>query len=190
MARTVYEKSDTIPLIAEVLRELGYEGSSFSQITERTGISKGSLYHFFPSGKEEMAAEVLRHVDAWFVTNVYEPLERDAPREAIPRMWEAVLDYFRSGQRVCLVGAFALDETRDHFAASIQRYFARWIEALRNALIRAGLDSSLAAELAEDSVSGIQGALVLGRAMKETEFFSRSVRRMAQRMDAELSQHP
>jgi len=70
------QRGDVIPLVAEVFRELGYEGASLNEITERTGIGKGSLYHFFPGGKELMVVEVLDHVDRWFVENVFEPLER------------------------------------------------------------------------------------------------------------------
>jgi AcrR family transcriptional regulator len=178
LARTVFEKADVIPLVAEIFRELGYEGASLSRITERTGLGKGSLYHFFPGGKEEMAAAVLADVDAWFVVNVFEPLERNDPTPAISQMWRAVEDYFRSGRRVCLVGAFALDETRDRFGQSIQRYFVRWIEALRGALIRSGKGDDAAACLAEEVVIGIQGALVLARATGDNAIFSRTLVRL------------
>ncbi|WP_035643368.1 TetR/AcrR family transcriptional regulator, partial [Bradyrhizobium sp. ORS 375] len=117
--RTLYERDDVIPLIAEVFREHGFEGTSLSRITEITGIGKGSLYHFFPGGKDEMAQAVLAHVDGWFAREIYAPLRDDAPDVAIARMWRGVDDYFRSGRRVCLVGAFALEATRDRFAAAI-----------------------------------------------------------------------
>jgi TetR/AcrR family transcriptional regulator, lmrAB and yxaGH operons repressor len=113
VARTFHERADVIPLVAEIFRELGYEGATLSQITARTGLGKGSLYNFFPGGKEEMAAAVLAEIDAWFERAVYAPLREDAPGPAIARMWAAVDDYFRSGGRVCLVGAFALSATRD-----------------------------------------------------------------------------
>ncbi len=57
-------------------------------------------------------------------------------------MWEAVSAYFQSGQRVCLVGAFALSDTRDRFASAVNAYFERWIEALADALGRQGHDGS------------------------------------------------
>lgn len=113
MPRIIFEKPDAIALVAEVFRELGYEGASMSNITARTKLSKGSLYHFFPGGKEQMAAEIMAHIDAWFVTAMFKPLEEDEPRAAITRMWETTDSYFRAGRRVCLIGAFALDETRD-----------------------------------------------------------------------------
>ncbi len=184
--RTVYEKADVVALVAEVFRELGYEGASLGRITQRTGIGKGSLYHFFPGGKEEMAAEVLTHVDGWFVEHMFRPLERDEPRAAIAGMWRAADAYFRSGRRICLIGAFALDETRDRFAAPIRQYFARWIDALRGALVRAGAGPAVAGGLAEEAVLGIQGALVLARALGDDSVFSRSLVRLAGTIERNL----
>ncbi|MFG1428816.1 TetR/AcrR family transcriptional regulator [Roseixanthobacter glucoisosaccharinicivorans] len=188
MPRTIYQKSDVIPLIAEIFRELGYEGTSFGTITERTGISKGSLYHFFPGGKEEMAAEVLAEIEHWFIDKVYEPLERDDPVDAIERMWKSVDGYFRSGRRVCLVGAFALDATRDRFAATIGEYFERWLCALANCLRRAGFSRLEAKSLAEEIVLGIQGALVLARALDDHVVFSRTLKRLSGSITAVMRQ--
>ena len=47
--------------LGEVFRAHGYEGASLTLITQATGLGKGSLYNFFPDGKEQMAAEVLAH---------------------------------------------------------------------------------------------------------------------------------
>jgi AcrR family transcriptional regulator len=179
MSRSIFEKADAIPLVAEVFRELGYEGASLSRITERTGLGKGSLYHFFPGGKEDMATHILAHIDAWFVENVFLPLESEEPRAAIARMWCAVDEYFRSGRRICLLGAFALDRTRDQFSKEIRGYFLRWIASLRHALVRDGVEAHRAAELAEHAVLGIQGALVLARATRDERLFSRALKRLA-----------
>lgn len=182
MARTVFEKADVVPMLGEIFRDLGYEGATLSRITERTGLGKGSLYHFFPGGKEEMATAVLAEVSGWFERFVFEPLRRDDPEKGIAAMWAAVDDYFRSGGRVCLVGAFALDETRDRFAVAIRGYFARWIEALRDALVRGGRDPADAAQDAEEAVLGIQGALVLARALNDTAVFTRALDRLRRRV--------
>lgn len=181
--RTLNERRDVIPLIAEVFREFGYEGASLSRITEKTGLGKGSLYHFFPGGKEEMAKAVLDDVDAWFERDVFAPLRHDAPDAAITRMWDSVISYFRSGKRICLVGAFALDGTRDRFADAISGYFVRWIASLRDALVRLGYDPADAKLSAEDIVLGIQGALVLARATNDASLFVRTVDRLRLRLE-------
>ncbi len=90
-------------------------------------------------------------------------------------MWEAVSNYFQSGQRVCLVGAFALSDTRDRFASAVNAYFERWIEALADALRRQGHDGERADALAEQVVAGIQGAITLARARHDAGLFERVV---------------
>src|SRR3546814_19696133 len=114
MPRIVCERAHVLPALTEVFREHGFEGASLSLIGRRTSLGMGSLYHFFPGGKEEMEAEVLGEIDAWFDENVFEQ-RRDAgdPQRSIARMLQAVDDYFRPGKRVCLVGPFPHGERRD-----------------------------------------------------------------------------
>ena len=174
MARPVAERADILPILAELFREHGYEGASLSLITERTGLGKGSLYHFFPGGKEEMAAAVLAEIDGWFEANIFRPLrEATDPLEAVTATLDATEEYFRSGRRVCLVGVFALSDTRDRFALAISGYFAGWRDALTDALVRAGQP----ADLAEEILAALQGGLVLARALDDPGTFQRAVAR-------------
>ena len=174
MARSVAERSDLLPLLAEVFREHGYEGASLALISKATGLGKGSLYHFFPGGKAEMARAVLVEIDGWFEANVFAPLRgAEDPAGAVAAMFGTVSDYFRSGRRVCLVGALSLSDARDLFAGALQDYFARWVEALAQALARAGHAPDAAGPLAEEIVGGIQGAVVLARALDRPEAFER-----------------
>jgi AcrR family transcriptional regulator len=146
LPRIVAEKANVIPLLAEVFREHGYEGATLSRIQD--GIGGGSLYQFFPGGKEDMAAAVLVEIDVWFEQHLFEPRRQAYNVDlTIKRMFEKVTTYFRSGGRVCLMGAFALTDARDRFGLAVGGYFLRWIEAL-----------------AEDAVLGIQARLsLLGR---------------------------
>ena len=182
MPRVVAEKTDVIPVLAEVFREHGYEGATLSRIHARTGLGRGSLYHFFPGGKEEMAASVLAEIDAWFEQHVFEPLrQEDGAERAIGRMFDAVARYFASGDRICLVGAFALTDARDRFGAAVAGYFTRWIDALAIALRRAGASDADAAALSEDIVTAIQGAIVVSRSLAAPAVFQRVVNRMRER---------
>ena len=183
MPKTVAERADILPVLGEVFREHGFEGASLAIIGERTGLGKGSLYHFFPGGKEEMAQAVLAEIDAWFATHIFGPLreEKDAAR-AIAHTLKAVEDYFRSGRRVCLVGALALNDARDLFAKRIKGYFVDWNEALAGALSRAGHHRKTARALAEDALAAIQGGLVLARAMNDPTLFQRALARTKARL--------
>ena len=95
LKRGVVERRDVLRALGEVFRAHGYEGASLTLITEATGLGKGSLYHLFPGGKEQMAAEVLADIDAWFELNIYAPLrEASDPARAIAAMIAGVDDYF------------------------------------------------------------------------------------------------
>lgn len=183
MARTMGERGDVLPLLAEVFRTYGFEGASLARITEGTKLGKGSIYNFFPGGKEEMATAVLDEIDGWFRGQVFQPLRSagDA-RQGVEDMFTAVGRYFLSGQKVCLIGVFALGAERDRFSDKVQAYFAEWIDALAVALVRGGRDEAAALALSEDVVGGIQGALVLARAANEPELFMRALARMRQRL--------
>lgn len=184
MPRLVAERSDALPVLAEVFREHGYEGASLSLISKATGLGKGSLYHFFPGGKEEMAEAVLSEIDLWFENHVFAPLqETSRPDAAIAAMFDSVDGYFRSGRRVCLVGALALGDTRDLFAQAVKSYFARWVDALAGALTRTKRSPASARALAEEVVAGIQGAIVLARALDDPRAFSRALARMRVRLE-------
>lgn len=181
MVRMVYERRDVIPLIGEAFRRYGFEGTSISRLTEHTKLGKGSLYNFFPGGKDAMAEAVLDHIHQWFETEIFKPLDELNPSEALDMMFAGVSKYFRSGQRICLVGAFALEETRDRFSSAVCSYFDRWIRALSGALQRSGMNSADAGTLAAEVVAGIQGAIVLSRALMDETRFAAIIARLAQR---------
>ncbi len=169
-------RAETLPLLAEVFRAHGYEGASLALISRATGLGKGSLYNLFPGGTAEMAALVLEEIDGWFEANLFAPLRAaDRPGEAVSAMFDGVEAYFRSGQRVCLVGVVALGSERDRFGAAVRSYFARWVSALADALERSGRDAVDSTALAEEIVAQIQGAIVLTRALNESAVFSRAM---------------
>lgn len=179
------DRSDAVPLLAEVFRTYGFEGASLARITEGTGLGKGSIYNFFPGGKEEMAEAVLDEIDGWFRSQVFAPLRATVDvKQGVADMFKAVGRYFLSGRKVCLVGVFALGMERDRFAVKVQSYFGEWVLALAHALQRGGRDADTALALAEEVVGGIQGALVLARAADEPELFMRALARMEQRLNA------
>ncbi len=183
MAKTDTVRGDILTSLAEVFRAHGYEGATLALISDATGLGKGSLYNFFPGGKEQMADEVLASIDRWFADNIYAPLRTASdPVKGIADMYAAADDYFRSGQRVCLVGVVALGASRDLFGEKVKVYFAGWVDALAAALRRLGDDKSAARRKAEHAVLEIQGALVLARAFDDLKVFSRALKESERRL--------
>ncbi|HEY9081236.1 TetR/AcrR family transcriptional regulator [Magnetovibrio sp.] len=184
MPARIHSPERVIQGLAEVFREHGFEGASLAHITKATGLGKGSLYHAFPGGKDEMAAAVLADIDAWFELNVFTLLDdpETPAAKAIDHMLDACAEYFQCGGRVCLVGVFALSDTRDSFAEAVNGYFRRWAEALVEALRRSGLSRTQAQSAAEDVLAGIQGGLVIARAFDDNSYFERELKRLRDRL--------
>lgn len=174
MAKSPTTRDAVVPVLAEVFREHGYEGASMAILQEATGLGRGSLYHFFPGGKEEMAAAVLADIGAWFREGVFVPLHAapDAPsaRQGISRMFDEVDAYFRSGRRVCLQGMFALGRERDLFDDAVRGYFIEWVDALAAALQTANTDDPTGR--AVQVVSSVQGGIALSRALNDPSAFT------------------
>lgn len=184
----IAERADALPGLAEAFREHGYAGASLSLIGTATGLGRGSLYHFFPGGKREMADAVLADIAAWFEQAIFAPLaQADDPRTGIEAMMVAIDRYFQSGRRACLIGAWGLGATRDPFASAISGYFQRWIAVLKGALVQGGVAEDHATVLAQDAVGGIQGAITLSRALNDPALFRATLGRLTARLYTALA---
>jgi TetR/AcrR family transcriptional repressor of lmrAB and yxaGH operons len=187
--RALSERSDALPALAEAFRRGGFAGTSIASLSQATGLGKGSLYNFFPGGKDEMAAAVLDSVRVWFDVHVFDGLrEAEEPAAAIAAMFIAVRSYFTSRQLVCLFGAFALGQEHETFAAPIVRYFETWILVLSSAIERCGVPAVASRLLATDVVTDIQGALVLARATGGAESFDARLDRLERRLSVDIAE--
>ena len=186
-ARGRVDREGAVVLIAELFREYGYHGTSYGQITEATGLGKGSLYNYFPDGKEGMTRAVLAHVHGWFEDHVFAPLEGDTEAaKAVAGMFKAVDDYFHSGRRICLLGAFSLYDARDAFDREIAGYFTRWVAALKTCLRRGGVAADKAGMLAMACMVDIQGGLVMAQALDRPAVFRDTLKRSRLSLDVAL----
>jgi AcrR family transcriptional regulator len=178
MAKPPTTRAAVIPLLAEAFREHGYEGASMAILQHATGLGRGSLYHFFPGGKEEIAAAVLADVQTWFDEQIFTPLRAasasaEDARQSIRAMFDQVHAYFRSGRRVCLPGVFAIGRERDQFDEAVRGYFIEWVNTLTVALDATGIGEPQAHAL--QLVATIQGAIILARALDDPESFDTAI---------------
>ncbi len=183
MARMVAEKADVIGPLAEVFREHGYEGASLALIGKATVSARAASTTSSPTGRKRWCGLFSMRSANGFEDAIYAPLrnESDANR-AICAMLASTAQYFRSGRRVCLVGALAVANTRDLFAQAIRGYFVAWVDALQSALVRQGREADQSRMLAEEAVLAIQGAIVLSRAMDDPAVFQRAIDQLRHRL--------
>ena len=151
----------------------GYTASGLKQISELSRAPIGSLYHFFPGGKEELAAETLRSSGAAYQMLVEGVLD-GAPDIAtgVRSCFEGAAEVLRATDYAdaCPIATVALevassDERLRQVTAEI---FDAWLDSVAARLERAGITALRARELARVLVAALEGGFLLSRAAKDT----------------------
>jgi len=170
----------------ELFRRHGFNGTSLKQITAAAAAPTGSLYHFFPGGKEELAEATIETSG-----EVYRQLfELIADAAANPA--QAITDFFEGAATVlaetdyidiCPIGTVAREvaSTNDRLRQATDRVFDAWIDAVTIRFEGAGLPRRDAAELAVTVVAALEGGFMLTRAARDPEplrAVGRQVRRL------------
>ena len=60
MPAPLLSKEEVLARLMATFRSDGYDGASLAELSQRTGLGKSSLYHYFPGGKAEMATQPTR----------------------------------------------------------------------------------------------------------------------------------
>jgi len=152
---------------ASLIRTRGVSATSFSEVLEDSGAPRGSIYHHFPQGKEQLTEEAIR----WTSEGVLE--HQRACKATTPA---GVLDHFikpwheavvtSRGAAGCPVAGVAVDtlpEARE-LMALVKGTFASWIDLLADQLEAAGLTRDRARGVALATLAAVEGALILCRA--------------------------
>lgn len=183
MPAPLLSKEEVIERLAIAFRELGYEGSSLTRLSEATGLQKASLYYYFPGGKEEMASVVIQQIEAWFGEHVFKPLQgQGTPMSRLRKMTAALNRFYKGGSRACILDVFGIGQAgllfSDHLAASIKA----WEKVIAEVVMEAGIDKTTARVRAEDALISIEGALVYTRVTGSSKSFKRIMAGLTDRL--------
>jgi len=153
---------------AALFRRNGYAATGINEIAEVSGAPKGSLYHYFPGGKDQIGEAAVRFAGAGVVATL-EKLEQDHTSaasmiQAYCRLlagWMAKSG-FRDGCPIATTLLESAPQSKE-MAAAGREAFAGWCAVIARALLRDGFGAVEARRLATLTVSSIEGALILAR---------------------------
>lgn len=156
----------------ELLRERGTAGLSVDAVLARSGAPRGSVYHHFPGGRNELMLTAVRRAGDYITRAIDRAAETGDPEvllDSFARFWVRSLresDY-RAG---CPVLAMAVDGREDppEAAALVQDIFTAWQDRFTALLERAGFEPARAHRLATLAISSIEGAVTLCRVHRDT----------------------
>ncbi len=159
---------------ADLFRRQGYSATGVKQIVATARAPFGSLYHFFPGGKEELGAEVIRSSGALYLQLL------DAVLDPAPDAVTGIRDFFAGAAETlretdyadaCPIATVALEvaSTSDVLRQATADVFESWIGAAAARLERLGVRHAEARAVAISVVSLLEGAFILCRAQRTTD---------------------
>jgi AcrR family transcriptional regulator len=152
---------------ASLIRSRGLNATSFSEVLAESGAPRGSIYHHFPEGKEQLAEDAIRwtservlsHLRAGNAVTASDVLKR------FIAMWRQVV-VSSGGSAGCVVAGVAIDtDAKEAGQIDIVRStFRSWVKLLAEQLAAVGVPAGRAAPIAVATLAGMEGALILCRA--------------------------
>jgi AcrR family transcriptional regulator len=167
MPRPDRSRTTLVDTAALLFRRQGYAATGVNQILEGANVKAGSLYHHFPSGKQELAAAVVDSVGGDIERRLRGFLESDL---AVADIVDAWIDLLISGLAAdrrdgCPIEPIATESVnasplvRDASA----RAFGGWCLAVADRLSADGWSADEAEQTALAVIALIEGALILSR---------------------------
>jgi AcrR family transcriptional regulator len=174
-----------------LLAERGYAAMELRDVAERGDAPRGSIYHHFPGGKAQLAAEAAE-LDG---VRIRRTLEKSLAERGLKPTLAMFGDVFRRRASDhpeligCPVAAAALARPEDPaLAAAATSAFQSWELAIAAALEGEGADPAQATTFAALVVSTIEGALVRTRAAGTHAPLDSAIAGLEQALDRLLEQ--
>lgn len=161
-------RDQLIETTCSLLEAQGYHGTGLNQILRESGAPRGSLYYYFPEGKEELAAEAITRIGAQMAGHVRNELLGSADvGVALERFVLRIADHIE-GAGFCKGGpltAVAMETatSSERLNQACRSAFAALEAAFAEGLSTGSLTPERAAALAPVIVAAIEGGIILSR---------------------------
>jgi AcrR family transcriptional regulator len=167
-------KDRIIDSSAELFRRQGYNGTGLKQIVSSADAPFGSLYHFFPGGKEQLGEHVIRSSGALYL-QLFASIAVEAPDmlSAVGAFFSGAADTLHDTDfaDACPIATVALEvaSTNEQLRQATADVFDSWIDAATEYLVTARIEREQARALAFSMLCLLEGAFVFSRSLRSTE---------------------
>ncbi|HEV7975591.1 TetR/AcrR family transcriptional regulator [Amycolatopsis sp.] len=159
---------------AELFRRNGYTGTGLKQIVAQAGAPFGSLYHFFPRGKEQLGEEVIRSSGLMYLQlfDIHFGHTDDLVG-GVEAAFAGAAETLRETDYAdaCPIATVALEvaSTNEPLRKATADVFTAWIDAGTAVFARFGIGEEAARTLTISVVTSLEGAFILSRSLRTTE---------------------
>ncbi|MCS0603498.1 TetR/AcrR family transcriptional regulator [Streptomyces sp. LP11] len=176
-----------------LFRRNGYSATGLKRIAAEADAPFGSIYHFFPGGKQQLAETTIRTSGAEYGRMVLALLDSvPDPVESLVHAFEAAADDLAAADYAdaCPIGTVALEvassnevlrvataEVFEEWVGTATRWFGRWVA-----------EPKTAHSLAYSMIMMLEGAFMLSRAARDPKPLRVAGRSMAELLRAATTQ--
>lgn len=159
---------------SELFRLQGYAGTGMKQVVTRAEAPFGSVYHFFPGGKEQLAGEAIERAGRFYEDLVLAVFDAEPDVVSGTRaIFDGAAEVLRASgyEDACPIATVALEvaSTSEPLRQASHRVFESWLAALTARLVDAGADPATARSVGVSVVALLEGAFLLSRTARTTE---------------------
>ena len=168
MPKVAKHRDAIVQSAALLFRQQGFAATGMNQIVARSGAPKGSIYHYFPDGKEAIGAAAVTYAGERVTHTLTALRDEGLDPPAMVRRYAALLcgwlteSDFRDG---CPVSTILLETTPQSPAirAAGITAFASWARVFCESLRAKSVSQVRAERLANLATAALQGALMQAR---------------------------
>ena len=166
-------KAYIIETSTELFQQKGYKNVGLSEILKECKISKGSFYHHFPMGKEELLIACLENLNESIINDIEEIFKRySSTKEAIKTVIEKLInDFDREGIITGYTFSSIVSEMSS-FGDSVREACSRLYKGIQNIylkkLIEDGFSDDMAYSISLIITTSIEGGLMLCQTEKSS----------------------
>ena len=161
-------RDQIIQATCDLLENQGYHATGLNEIVKESGAPKGSIYYYFPGGKEDIAAESVLFAGRAVAERIRTQLaEKDDPAEAVQTLLETIAHYvevsgFRSGGPWTIVASETATSS-EKLNLICREAYGLMLQAFEEKFLSAGFSLERAANLAWVVTSSSEGGIILSR---------------------------
>jgi AcrR family transcriptional regulator len=193
MPEKVSTRDRILDTSAGLFRRQGAAATGLKEIVRESGAPWGSVYHYFPDGKDQLIAESLRRTGERYARLMVRAFVGvDTPAAGVQRYFNAAADNLLRSQFAdgCPVGTVTLEtaNSNEQLRGVCAEVFDTWQQAVANSLVGAGLPAQPATDLARQFLLALEGGLMLARAHRDDTILRRAGDVVAAAVAAECAQ--
>jgi TetR/AcrR family transcriptional repressor of lmrAB and yxaGH operons len=165
MNSTIDRRTQIVDTAMGLFLHQGYNATGINKIIEKSGAPKGSLYYFFPNGKEEIALTCIERIKTDVSVTIEQALSTASFETGVVNFVRSTISFFQtcdfnSSTPACFWVSAEASQVSSRLRQACLDVYESWKAIYASHLLKIGVEEGAAKRLADIIVTLIEGALI------------------------------